>query len=101
MMTMIALLKRREDLTFDEFCGWYDEHAAAATRIPYLRHYTVNIAVDGDQEWDAISMLFFSDEAEMEAALDSPEGQRSRKDTLAHVSRREALKMTQHEVTLP
>ena len=101
MITMISLLKRREDLSFEAFCKWYQEHAQAATRIPNLRHYTVNTAIDGDQEWDAISMLTFSDEVEMEAALDSAEGQRSRKDTLAHVSRREALKVTQREVTLP
>lgn len=101
MITMISLLKRRENLSFEEFSRWYHEHAEAATRIPRLRHYTVNTAVDGNQEWDAISMLTFNDEEEMEAGLNSSEGRRSREDTLAHVSRREALKMTQQEVTLP
>lgn len=100
MITMISLLKRRDDLSFEEFRAWYTDHAEAATRIPNLRRYIVNIAVDGEQEWDAISMLTFDDEASMTVALDDEEGLRSRRDTLAHVSRREALTMSQRELPL-
>ncbi len=101
MVTMISLLKRAENLSFEEFQAWYDQHAIAATTIPGLRHYYVNSATSPDQVWDAVSMLTFDDEQAMTAGLDSAEGKRSRADTLAHVSRREVLVVNRKEVNLP
>ena len=101
MITMISLLKRREDLSFEDFLAWYDDHAAAATRINGLRHYYVNASTTPDQEWDAVSMLDFDDQDAITAAMDGAEGQRSRKDTLAHVSRRQVLFVNRTAVEIP
>lgn len=101
MITMISLLKRRDDMSLEAFLAWYDQHAAAATRIEGLRRYTVNRAAHDGQDWDAVSMLTFDDTEAMTAALNGPEGARSRADTLAHVSRREVLVMHQREVDVP
>lgn len=101
MITMMSLLKRRDDLGFEEFHAWYTDHAEAATRIPGLRHYYVNASTTPDQEWDAVSMLTFDDQDAITAAMDSTEGLRSRKDTLAHVSRRQVLFLNRTQIEIP
>lgn len=101
MITMISMLKRREDLTFEEFVDWYENHAEAATGIPGLRHYYVNIATSGDQEWDALSMLSFDDEEALESAMNGAAGERSRADTRAHISRREVVYVNRKQIDIP
>lgn len=98
MITMISLLKRRSDLTHEEFLAWYAAHAEAATRIPGLREYSVNTTTTPDQDWDAVSMLTFDDEESLTGAMDGEEGQRSRADTLAHVSHRQVLFVRRQEL---
>lgn len=101
MITMISLLKRREDLSFEDFQAWYSGHATAATTIPGLRHYYVNASTTADQEWDAVSMLTFDDQESITVAMDGVEGQRSRKDTLAHISRRQVLFVDRQQIEIP
>lgn len=101
MITMISMLKRREDLTFDEFVAWYENHGQAATGIPGLRHYYVNVATSGDQVWDALSMLTFDDEQALESAMNGEAGERSRADTRAHISRREVVYVNRRQIDIP
>lgn len=91
MVTMISLLKRREDMSLADFHAWYDEHATAATSLPNLQRYSIYKAVDPDGPWDGISALTYDRREDLEESLNSSEGERSRADTRDHISAREAF----------
>ena len=71
---LIALLKRRPDMSREEFARrWVDEHAAFTLRFPNLKGYRLNVALDEYQEiegelpYDGTAELWWDSLEEMQA----------------------------------
>jgi uncharacterized protein (TIGR02118 family) len=82
MIKLIALLKRKPGLTREEFADrWLNDHIKLSSKMPGLRGYRVNIAInhqpDGDgiePIYDGTAELWWDSVEAMEAAFDSQEG---------------------------
>lgn len=82
MIKLIALLKRKPGLTREEFADrWLNDHIKLSSKMPGLRGYRVNIAIDHQPDGDGVEPIYdgtaelWWDSVEaMEAAFDSPEG---------------------------
>ena len=82
MIKLIALLKRKPGLTREEFADrWLNDHIKLSSKMPGLRGYRVNIAIDHQPDGDGVEPIYdgtaelWWDSVEaMEAAFDSQEG---------------------------
>jgi uncharacterized protein (TIGR02118 family) len=94
----IILLKRREDMTHDEFSAWWlHEHAPLAAQLPGVRRITFNLAADGGA-FDGVSELWFDSQADFEAAYATDLGKSVAADSIAHLSDRQRLLVTEHGI---
>lgn len=101
MFKAVILLTRREDLTHEAFVEWWlGEHSPLAARLPGLRRLTFNVVDAGAEEAgiDGISELSFDTQADFEAAYAGEIGKATAADSLAHVSGRVRLFVTENEV---
>lgn len=100
MFKAMILLKRREDAGFEQFAQWWlGAHAPLAAALPKLRRATFNLVQgDGTGLYDGVSELWFDSQADFEAAYASAHGKAVAADSMAHVSRRERLLVTAHEL---
>jgi uncharacterized protein (TIGR02118 family) len=99
----VILLRRRDDMTSAEFRTWWlEEHAPLAGQLPGVRHIVFNAVVadggTGGGEVDGVSELWFDDEAAFTAAYATELGQQVAADSMAHVSSRVRLFVTEHVV---
>ena len=102
MIKAIILLKRRDDLDYEAFRDWLlQEHAPLATQLPGIRGYQVNMAYDGDGPYDAASELWFEDETALTAAYASDHGKAVAADSMAHVSKRDRLIVSENSFQVP
>ena len=82
MVKLIALLKRKAGTSREEFAQrWMKEHIKLSTKMPGLRGYRINIAIDYQPEGDGVEPIYdgtaelWWDTVEaMEAAFASDEG---------------------------
>jgi uncharacterized protein (TIGR02118 family) len=99
----MILLTRREDMTHEEFVDWWlGSHHALASRLPHLRKLVFNVVdivgVGGQAEGiDGVSELWFDSQADFEAAYASDIGLATAADSMAHVSGRVRLFVTENE----
>jgi len=100
MFKAMILLKRSDELSFNEFSSWWlDSHAPLARQLPNLQRAVFNlVGADGDAEYDGISELWFATEADFKAAYASEIGKTVAADSISKVSRRERLLVTEHPV---
>jgi uncharacterized protein (TIGR02118 family) len=74
----IGFLKKREDLTPDQFAAhWRGVHAVLCQRIPGLKRYAINIIdreANPDVPYDGFSELWFDSVEAHDAAFSGPEG---------------------------
>ena len=97
MFKAIILLARREDMTHDAFADWWlGDHAPLAKALPGLRGARFNLVNTPDTEFDGITELWFDSQADFEAAYATEHGKQVAADSLAHVSRRERLFVTEN-----
>ena len=96
----VILLRRRDDMTADEFRSWWlHEHAPLAARLPGVRRIVFNAAQDdNDDRLDGVSELWFDDEAAFTAAYSTELGQRVAADSVSHVRSRTRLFVTEHVI---
>ncbi|MGI9295346.1 MAG: EthD family reductase [Pseudomonadales bacterium] len=88
----IILLKRKEDLSREDFIRWWLEtHKPLALQLPGLKKMCINISQNEDAEYDGASELWFDSEAAFINAYATPLGQRVAADSLSMVSRRDRL----------
>ena len=88
----IILLKRKEDLSRQDFIKWWLEtHKPLALQLPGLKKMCINISQNEDAEYDGASELWFDSEADFISAYATPLGQRVAADSLSMVSRRDRL----------
>lgn len=100
MVKAMILLTRRADMTHEEFVRWWlDEHVPLASGLPNVRRVVLNVVDEGydDAGIDGISELWFDSRADFDAAYASEVGQATAADSLAHVSGRVRLFVTENE----
>ncbi len=90
MLKVISLLKRRDDMSREEFYNWTKEHAERGKKIPTLKQYRMNAARLDEPEaaFDAVSEMWFDDAAAFDAGFATEEGQAARQDAMSHCSQR-------------
>jgi len=101
MFKAIIVLTRRGDMTHQEFVEWWlGEHSALAARLPGVRRVVFNVvdAAPGEAGIDGIAELWFDFKADFESAYAAQIGAATAADSLAHVSGRVRLFVTEHEV---
>jgi uncharacterized protein (TIGR02118 family) len=94
VLKVFSLIKRREDLSLDEFRSWaLEEHAPKGRNLPGLRQYSMSVveADDPDLPYHAVSELYFDDEESFAAAFASEAGKAAGADVAAHASSRVRL----------
>lgn len=102
MFKAIILLTRRSDMSHEEFVRWWlDDHVPLASDLPHVRRVILNVVDEGFDEAgvDGVSELWFDSRADFEAANASEVGTAMAADSLAHVSARVRLIVTDHDVT--
>ncbi|MET0596795.1 MAG: EthD family reductase [Mesorhizobium sp.] len=91
MIKVMALMKRREDMSFEDFRKWIlDDHVAFARNLPGLKKYTSNVLLseNPDAPFDGVSEMYFEDEAAMAAAFATDAGKAAGGDAAGHCSHR-------------
>jgi len=95
----MIMLTRREDMTHDQFVSWWlDEHVPLASALPGVRKVILNVVEDGYEEAgvDGVSELWFDSRADFDAAYASEIGVATAADSMAHVSGRVRLVVTEN-----
>ena len=90
MLKVISLMKRREDISREDFFNWTIEHAQRGVKIPTLKQYRMNAARLDEPEaaFDAVSEMWFDDVAAFDAGFATDAGKAAREDAMAHCSQR-------------
>ena len=94
MLKVFSLIKRRDDLTLDEFREWIlERHAPMGKELPGLREYHVSVVEeDGpDLPYHAVTELYFDDEDAFREAFASEAGQAAGADVAKHAGDRVRL----------
>lgn len=102
MFKAMIMLTRRADMTHDEFVSWWlDEHVPLASGLPKVRKVVLNVVDEGHDEAgiDGVSELWFDSRADFDAAYASDIGRATAADSLAHVSGRVRLVVTENGFT--
>ena len=87
MLKVLSLMKRKEGTSFEEFRrSTRDEHPALAKKIPGMRGYRMNVplAENKDSPFDAISEMWWDDDAARLAGFATAEGKAAGADAAAH-----------------
>ena len=102
MIKIISLMKRRDDMTLDEFRDWaFNVHPKLGMKIPGMRRYHMSCMLeDADTPFDVISEFWFDDMAAYQAGFATPEGKAAGGDAAAHCSNR-ARMVTEDKVIIP
>jgi uncharacterized protein (TIGR02118 family) len=101
VLKVFSLIKRREDMSLDEFRSWVlEEHAPMGRELPGLREYHVSV-IDNDDPalpYHAVTELYFDDEEAFTAAFASDAGKAAGADVAAHASDRVRLLTSEERV---
>jgi len=102
MIKIISLMKRRDDLSLDEFRDWaFNVHPKLGMKIPGMRRYHMSCVLeDADTPFDVISEFWFDDMEAYQAGFATPEGKAAGGDAAAHCSNR-ARMVTEDKVIIP
>lgn len=103
MFKAMILLTRRADMTHEEFVQWWlGDHAPRAARLPRLRRAVFNVVDEGheDASLDGVSELWFDSRDDFDAAYASEVGKAVAADSLAHVSGRVRLIVSENPVDI-
>ncbi|MDQ3411061.1 MAG: EthD family reductase [Chloroflexota bacterium] len=77
MFNVVFLVKRRPDLSPEEFARyWVDDHTPLTANVPGIRAYklyTVTGLHDGEPVFDGVAILSFDDRTAHDTAIASPE----------------------------
>jgi len=100
MFKAMIILKRHDDLGFDEFKNhWLNQHATLVRQVPNIRKAVFNFSTEeGVGEVDAVSELWFDSQQDFLDAYASEIGQQVAQDSLARVSKRERVMLSEHSI---
>jgi uncharacterized protein (TIGR02118 family) len=102
VLKVISLLKRKEDIPFEDFRKWaLEEHPPLGKKLPGIRHYRMSVLREAnpDLPCDAVSEFWFDDDAARQAAFATPEGKAAAEDAIAHCASRVHL-LTEEKVII-
>ena len=102
MLKVISLLKRKEDMSFEEFRKWaLEEHPPLGKKLPGIRKYRMSVVLEDnpDLPCDAVSEFWFDDDAARQAAFATESGKAAGADAAAHCSSRTHL-LTEEKVII-
>ena len=102
MLKVISLLKRNEELNFEEFRTWaLEEHPPLGKKLPGIRKYRMSVVLEDnpDLPCDAVSEFWFDDDAARQAAFATEAGKAAGSDAAAHCSSRTHL-LTEEKVII-
>ena len=102
MLKVISLLKRKEELSFEEFRKWaIEEHPPLGKKLPGIRKYRMSVVLEDNPELpcDAVSEFWFDDDAARQAAFATEAGKAAGADAAAHCSSRTHL-LTEEKVII-
>lgn len=91
MLKVISLLKRREDMSLEEFRQWaLEEHPPIGKKLPGLCHYRMSVVLEDnpDLPCHAVSEFWFDDNDARISAFATPEGKAAASDAADHCSSR-------------
>jgi uncharacterized protein (TIGR02118 family) len=90
MLKNFSVMKRKEDMSLEEFRDWaLNKHPELARKIPGMRQYRMNVVLtDNPQTPDAMSEMWFDDMDARNAAFATDEGKAAGGDAAAHCSSR-------------
>jgi uncharacterized protein (TIGR02118 family) len=94
VLKVFSLIKRREDLSLEEFRTWIlEQHAPKGRELPGMREYKVSVIEqdDPDLPYHAVTELYFDDEDAFKAAFASEAGKAAGADVAAHAGDRVRL----------
>lgn len=94
MLKVFSLIKRRDDMTLDEFREWIlERHAPMGRSLPGLREYHVSVVEEDDSSlpYHAVTELYFDDAEAFKAAFASEAGAAAGADVAAHAGDRVRL----------
>lgn len=98
MFKAIILLKRKEEMTHEEFKNWWlVEHAPLAAQLPNVRKICFNLTEDGSA-FDGVSELWFDSKEDFENAYATELGKSVAADSLAHLASRERMFVTENAI---
>ncbi len=101
MFKAMIMLTRREDMSHAEFAQWWlHEHDSIAAALPKIRKAVFNEVADGFDETgiDGVAELWFDTREDFDAAYASEIGKATAQDSLAHVSGRVRLIVSENIV---
>jgi uncharacterized protein (TIGR02118 family) len=101
MFKAMILLTRREDMSHPEFAQWWlHEHNSLAATLPKIRKVVFNEVVEGFDEAgvDGVAELWFDTREDFDAAYATEIGKATTQDSLAHVSGRVRLIVSENMV---
>jgi uncharacterized protein (TIGR02118 family) len=101
VLKVFSLIKRREDLSLDEFREWvFERHAPMGRELPGLREYHVSVVEEDspDLPYHAVTELYFDDEDAFKAAFASDAGKAAGADVAAHASDRVRLLTSEEKI---
>jgi len=90
MLKVMSMMKRKDGMSYAEFRNWaLNEHPPLAEKLPGLRGYRMNVPVaeSPDSPYDAISEMWFDDDAARLAAFGTEAGKAAGADAAAHAER--------------
>lgn len=99
MFKAMIALTRRDDMSHGEFVEWWlHEHVPLASGLPGVRKVILNVVDEGYDEAgiDGVSELWFDTREDFDAAYASDIGKSTAADSLAHVSGRVRLFVTEN-----
>jgi uncharacterized protein (TIGR02118 family) len=102
VLKIISLLKRKEEMSLEDFRKWaLEEHPELGKKLPGMRHYRMSVILEDnpDLPCDAVSEFWFDDNAAREAAFSTPEGAAAAQDAAAHCSSRVHL-LTEEKIII-
>jgi uncharacterized protein (TIGR02118 family) len=102
MLKVISLLKRKEEISLEEFRKWaLEEHPPLGQRLPGIRHYRMSVVLEDnlDLPYHAVSEFWFDDNEARAAAFATPAGKAAAEDAAAHCSSRVHL-LTEEKVII-
>ena len=102
MLKVISLLKRKEDLSFEDFRKWaLEEHPPFGKQLPGICHYRMSVLLEDnpDLPYHAVSEFWFDDNDARMAAFATSEGKAAAEDAAAHCASRVHL-LTEEKVII-
>ena len=101
MVKIIALIRRNDDLSYEEFIDyWQNHHAKLVAQLPGLRRYIQNPALNlgSKRPYDGCVELWYDDLNAARAASRSPESERVQADEPNFVKTIDWFVATEHPV---